>query len=266
MKIKKILIYITAAAAAFTMASAAYAEDDGIAPLLDFIEEEDTTSEPAESTDNSDTTEFEPIILPIVSDSTDSDTAEPTDTEETSSDTQAVDVIEFDTDPADETSSEESTESTDSTDESTTEPDILWEDTTSAPEISLGTDPEPVTDPPTEATTAAPTEPPATEPPATDPTEASTEEPVTLDTQSSATTVSEASIATSENDTTTTPVVLTTPSDFDGGNIAGVDPAGSDDLLTTILWIVAGVLAFVLILVLPPVIRRIRKNIIYKYD
>lgn len=254
MKIKKILIYITAAAAALTMASAAYAEDDGIAPLLDFIDEEDTT----ESTDNSDTTEFEPIILPIVSDSTESETAEPTDTEETSSDTEAVDVMEFETDPADDTSSEEPA---DSTEESVTEPDILWEDTTSAPEISLGTDPEPVTDPPAEATTAAPTE-----PPATDPTEASTEEPVTLDTQSSGTTVSQAPPVTSENDTTTAPAVLTTPSDFDGGNIAGVDPAGSDDLLTTILWIVAGVLAFVLILVLPPVIRKIRKNIIYKYD
>lgn len=260
MKIKKILIYITAVAAALAMASAAYAEDDGAAPFLDF--EEDTMSEPEESADTSETTEFEPIVLPIVSDSTDSDTSEPTDTEETSSDMAVVDPMEFETDPTDESSSEEPT---DSTDESTTEPDILWEDTTSAPEISMGTDPEPVTEASTAAPTEASTAAPATQSPAADPTESSAAEPVTLGTQSAVTTVSETPITT-ENDTTTAPPVLTTPSNFDDSNIAGVDPAGSDDLLTTILWIVAGVLAFVLVLVLPPVIRRIRKNIIYKYD
>lgn len=260
MKIKKILIYITAAAAAVTMASSAYAEDEAVMPLMEFDEETgETAPEPEESGDTSESTSFEPITLPIVSDTSDTDTSEPP--EDTSSDVAVVDPIEFE-DPTDDTTSEDPTESTESSEENTTEPDISWEDTTSAPEISLDTTPEPVTDPPTEASTAAPTE-----PPATNPTEASSAEPVALDTQPSAvTTVSEATPATSENDTTTPPPVLTTPSNFDNSNMAGVDPAGSDDLLTTILWIVAGVLAFVIILILPPVIRKIRKNIIYKYD
>lgn len=256
MKIRKILIYITAAAAALTMACGVYAEDEGIAPFMDFDEEQSDDSSAAPSESDTVSTEFEPITLPIVSDNTDTDTSEPSDTDETLPGVTIVDPIEYETDPTEEPTTEELTEPTE---ETTPEPEILWEDTTPEPDISLGTTAEPVTDPPTEAPTQAP---------ATNPPETSTAEPVTLGTESSVgiTTSTEAPPVTDDTTTTTASPVLTTPSDFDSSNIAGVDPAGSDDLLTTILWIVAGIMAFALVLILPPVIRKIRKNIIYKYD
>lgn len=252
MKMRKILIYITAAAAALTMACGAYAEDERIAPFMDFEDQSDES--------DTEPTEFEPITLPIVSDNTDTDTdtdmSETSDTDEVLPGISTVAPIEFETDPTEESTSEEPTEPME---ETTPEPEISWEDTTSEPEVSLDTTAEPVTDPPTEAPTQAP---------ATNPPDTSAEEPVTMETPASSenTAFTEASTTASDTTTTTAPTVLTTPSDFDGSNIAGVDPAGSDDLLTTILWIVAGVLAFALVLILPPVIRKIRKNIIYKYD
>ena len=50
------------------------------------------------------------------------------------------------------------------------------------------------------------------------------------------------------------------------GNGAGPVEGDPDGFITTILLIAGALLLFVLILTVPPIFRRIKKNIIYKYD
>ncbi len=136
--------------------------------------------------------------------------------------------------------------------------------TTAPPPTSPVSTPPPViiVDPPVTTTTAAETTAPAR--PA-ETTVTSPEETTPEETQET---------TTAETGDTTTSASETTPSDtagssgspvFPENNITDGDPGGGD-FFTTVILIGIAIVVFILIFALPPIIRKIRKAIIYKYD
>lgn len=110
--------------------------------------------------------------------------------------------------------------------------------------------------------TSAPTwtEPPSTEPPAETP--VPTEPPVLTEPPSNE---NSDPISTTVYETTTAPAIA--PPGGDSNGIGGEPVEGDPDgFATTIMLIVGAAVLFVLILIVPPIYRKIRKSIIYKYD
>ncbi len=247
MKIKKFIVYIMAAVFAAAIQPCVFAEtgNDAIIVVPWYSDDEESESEPVEvsdrENDTSDPDESENTES-STPDSTADTTALPPETSQTN------DPFNF----------EEPDESSDTSDSSV----IQEETTTEEPQISLDTAP------PTEETTAEPpteTEPPVTETTTETVTEAPTETEESTP-EATETTPSEteppAETTTEERENTTSPMILPP----EGGNGAGPVEGDPDGFITTILLIAGAIVLFVLILTVPPIFRKIRKNIIYKYD
>lgn len=246
MKIKKFIVYIMAAVFAAAVQPAVYAEPGNDAIIVvPWYSDEDSETEPTEASGGEDE-RSEPLSEnpdPAESSASDS-TADTTELPEESS---VNDPFTF----------EEPDESSDSSDTSDS-PDISEETTTEEPQISLDTAP------PTEDTTAEPpteTEPPVTETTTEALTETEESTPAATETPPSET-EPPVETTTEERENTTSPMILPP----EGGNGAGPVEGDPDSFITTILLIAGAIVLFVLILTVPPIFRKIRKNIIYKYD
>lgn len=206
MRIRKLLIYITAAAVSLTIATAAFAEEIGDLPGDPAVEIEETSEEEPDQPPE-ETTEQPEETTP--------------DTEETTPDSE-------------ETTPEEET-------------------TTPPPDISLATDP-PETTTTTAVVTTLPPAPPVTTPA---PEETTTDDFETSETSETEETTTEETTTDDEDQPPVTP-----PIDQDFNPTPG-DP---DNMGTVLVILGIAAVLFVLILIAPGIIRKIKNSIIYKYD
>ena len=264
---KKILTYIITLSLAASLALPAYAEENTD------VTRAETSEIPTESSDNSPI-----IVVPWPgSEETSSETPEesettseifvdpfnPTDTTEPPpSDTLPVDV-----DPNDPPETSDTSDTSNTSESESTGSDISEDTTSSEPQVSLDTTPPTESEPPTETEppeTTTTTSEPVTQPPAdtTEPTTEPITEPQTEPTYEST------PETTDPPETTTTEAPLPSNSAAPPNNGIGTEPVDGDpdSFITTIVLIGLAIVVFILILIVPPIFRKIRKNIIYKYD
>lgn len=263
---KKILTYIITLSFAASLVLSVSAAEEPADMLTDESDNNPIIVMPWSGYDSEDTTP-EPTTEPQPADSDTTtemlvDPFNPTDTTEPP----PSDTLPVDTDPENppDTSEGENTAPSDTSDTGTG--DIVDDTTSDEPQISFDTTPET-----TEPTAPIETEPPATaattaepiiQPPVyTDPITVPQTEPV-YESSSEATVTPEISTTTTE--AVVPPTTITPPPD--GGNEAEPVDGDPDSFITTIVLIGAAIAVFVLILIVPPIFRKIRKNIIYKYD
>ncbi|MCM1054444.1 MAG: hypothetical protein NC394_02880 [Bacteroides sp.] len=252
MKKRKFPIYIAAIAAAVMIPFNAYAID--VETETDPSEETTVSSESTEPAiaDTSGEQYVDPFN-PSVSESSDASDTEPQETGI------VVDPTYTETDPILWDTSDDVVVDPFGTEDTSAVEETTPEDT--EPQISLDTAPATTTEELTETqtTTAAPAAEPVTEavtvPPETEPyiEETTTETPYIPEE------------TTAEETTTTSAPAVIRP---DGSNSIGADavPGDPDSFITIILLIAGAIVLFILILIIPPIFRKIKKSIIYKYD